>query len=125
MGFWIYMMVMELLIPMTMVGFGKYFSKNAPKEINGVFGYRTSMSMKNKDTWEFAHHCCGKVWLKAGTIMLILTVAAMLFVVGKDTNAVGTYGLILCGIQLGFLIGSIFPVEAALKKNFDKHGRRK
>ena len=35
--------------------------KKAPKEINSVFGYRTSMSMKNKDTWEFAHKYCGKV----------------------------------------------------------------
>lgn len=48
MGFWIFMLVMDLLIPFTMVGFGKYFIKNAPKEINKVFGYRTPMSMKTK-----------------------------------------------------------------------------
>ena len=50
MGFWIFMLIMDLLIPVTMIGFGSYFMKNAPKEINAVFGYRTSMSMKNKDT---------------------------------------------------------------------------
>ena len=32
--------------------FWKIFMKKAPKEINSVFGYRTSMSMKNKDTWD-------------------------------------------------------------------------
>ena len=31
------------------------------EDVNFVFGYRTSMSMKNKDTWEFAHKYCGKV----------------------------------------------------------------
>ena len=52
MGFWIFMLIMDLLLPFTMIGFGRYFMKKAPKEINSVFGYRTSMSMKNKDTWE-------------------------------------------------------------------------
>lgn len=125
MGFWIFMMVIDLLIPITMVGFGKYFSKNAPKEINEVFGYRTSMSMKTKDTWEFAHHYCGRLWLKIGCIILVLSVIVMLFVIGKDESVVGIFGGILCGIQLVFLIGSIFPTERALKSNFDEHGNRK
>ena len=59
MGFWIFMLIMDLLLPFTMIGFGRYFMKKAPKEINSVFGYRTSMSMKNKDTWKFAHKYCG------------------------------------------------------------------
>ncbi|GAA0765352.1 hypothetical protein GCM10008908_01770 [Clostridium subterminale] len=125
MVFWIFMMVMDLLIPFTMVGFGKYFIKNAPKEINEVFGYRTSMSMKNKETWEFAHHYCGKLWLTIGFFMLIPSVIAMLFVIGKDESVVGTFGGIICGIQLIFLVGSIFPTERALKSNFDEHGNRK
>ena len=73
MGFWIFMMVMELLIPLIMIIFGKYFSKKSPKEINYLFGYRTSMSMKNKDTWEFAHKYCGKLWLKIGWIMFVVS----------------------------------------------------
>ena len=125
MGFWIFMMVMDLLIPFTMIGFGKYFTQNAPKEINKVFGYRTSMSMKNKETWEFAHHYCGKLWLTIGCIMLVPSVIAMLFVIGKDESVIGTFGGILCVVQLVFLIGSIFPTEIALKNNFDKHGNRK
>ena len=125
MGFWIFMLVMDLLIPFTMVGFGKYFIKKAPKEINAVFGYRTPMSMKNKETWEFAHHYCGKVWLIMGYIILILSVISMLFVIGKDENIVGTSGGILCGIQVVLLVISIFPTEIALRNNFDKNGNRK
>ena len=88
MGFWIFMLIMDLLIPLTMIGFGRYFIKKAPKEINGVFGYRTSMSMKNKD-------------------------------------AVETGGAIMMGVQIVPLIGSIFPTEIALSKNFDKNGKRR
>lgn len=125
MGFWIFMMVMDLLIPLTMIGFGKYFSERAPKEINEGFGYRTSMSMKNKDTWEFAHHYCGKLWLVIGYIILVISVMTMFFVIGKGKNVIGIFGGILCGVQLVFLIGSIFPTERALKKNFDEYGNRK
>ena len=36
MGFWIFMLIMDLLLPFTMIGFGRYFMKKAPKEINSV-----------------------------------------------------------------------------------------
>ena len=70
MGFWIFMLIMDLLIPFTMIGFGYIFLKKAPKNINTLFGYRTTMSMKNKDTWEFAHKYCGKLWYVWGMILL-------------------------------------------------------
>lgn len=124
MGFWVFMMFVDMLIPFTMLGFGKYFIKNTPKEINMVFGYRTTRSMKNKDTWEFAHSYCGKLWLRIGVIMFILSVIAMLFVIGNNVNDIGTFGGILCGIQIVFLIGSIFSVERAIKNNFDEQGNR-
>ena len=39
MGFWIFMLVMDLLIPLTMAFFGKRFLKKPPKEINAMYGY--------------------------------------------------------------------------------------
>lgn len=39
MGFWIFVLIMVLLIPVTMIVFGRLFSKAAPKEINYMFGY--------------------------------------------------------------------------------------
>lgn len=125
MGFWIFMLIMNLLIPVTMIGFGSYFMKNAPKEINAVFGYRTSMSMKNKDTWEFAHKYCGKIWYVCGMVMLPITVIFMILVIGKNEDCVGRIGGIIGGVQLVLLIGSILPTEIALRKNFDKNGTRR
>lgn len=122
MGFWAFMLIMNLLIPVTMIGFGSYFIKKAPKEINSFFGYRTSRSMKNKDTWEFAHHYCGRLWRYMGWIMLSISVIAMLLVIGKDTDLVGDFGGILCSVQTALLIVSIFPTEVALKRTFDEHG---
>ena len=125
MGFWVFMVLSDLAIPLIMLLFGKIFSNQAPGEINMAFGYRTSRSMKNRDTWEFAHKYIGKIWYLAGLILLPGSVVPMLFVIGKDEDIVGTLGAILCGIQLAVLIGSIFPTEHALKKTFDKYGRRR
>ena len=55
-GFWVYMLFMCLLTPAMMIGFGKYFMKGGPKQINGVFGYRTPRSMKNQETWSGGLH---------------------------------------------------------------------
>ncbi len=122
MGFWIYMLIIDLLLPFTMIGFGKYFSKTAPKNINTVFGYRTSMSMKNKDTWIFAHKYCGKIWFVSGLITLPISVATMILVVGGSENVVGTVGAALCGIQIIPMIVSVILTEKALNKIFDKNG---
>ena len=125
MGFWFFMLFMNLLIPFIMIGFGKYFMKSAPGNINIVFGYRTSMSMKNQDTWEFAHEYCGKLWFKWGKITLILTVIAMLFLLGKSVDTIGSWGGVICIIQLVPLIAVIVPTENALRKTFDKDGNRR
>nr|WP_315021684.1 SdpI family protein [uncultured Aminipila sp.] len=124
MAFWIFLVACNMLIPVIMIIFGKIFENKVPKRINNFYGYRTSMSRKNQDTWEFAHKCCGRLWKKVGLIMsvvtLILTVVS--FTLSEDMQG------IVCGIivtiQTIVLIGSIFPVEKALKKNFDKNGYR-
>lgn len=125
MGFWIFMLCTVLLVPLIMLFFGLYFKNKSPKEINSLFGYRTTMSMKNKDTWEFAHHFCGRLWLVLGMIMLPLSVIPMLFFINQDIDVVGIAGGIIEGIQVVVLLISIFPTEKALKKTFDENGNRR
>lgn len=125
MGFWIFMLCTVLLVPLIMLFFGFYFKNKSPKEINSLFGYRTTMSMKNKDTWEFAHHYCGRLWLALGMIMLPLSVIPMLFFINQNIDVVGIAGGIIEGIQVVVLLISIYPTEKALKKTFDENGNRR
>ena len=76
MGFWVFMLAMNLIIPLSMIFLGKYFSKHAPG-------------------------------------------------LGKDADAVGKIGGLLCLAQLPVMLYTIFPTERALKKTFDKDGNRK
>lgn len=122
MGFWIFMLIMNLLIPFTMIGFGEIFCKRPPKKINNFYGYRTTMSRKSKETWNFAHQYFGRIWRIGGWILLPITVVAMLFVLGKGDDTVGFYGGILEMIQCIYLIIPIIPTEFALRKHFDNNG---
>lgn len=81
MGFWVFMFVMCILIPITMIAFGSVFIKRAPKKINIVYGYRTFNSMRSNDTWKFAHNYFGRLWRTIGWIMLPVSICVMLLVI--------------------------------------------
>jgi len=124
---WWLMLAFALLIPLLMMVFGFVFARQAPMEINPLFGYRTTLSMKNMDTWIFAHRHIGASWKKAGAVMLVISVAAMLamlpFVENENAAAIG--GLVLCLAQCVVMILTIFPTERALRAAFHEDGSRK
>lgn len=124
MWFWWLMLVSDILVPVIMIVAGLMMWKKCPKNINAFLGYRTSRSMKNMDTWTFAHEYCGKLWWKIGLIMLIPSVLIHIPFYNNE-DAIGNVSLILVMIQCLVLVASIFPVEAALKKTFNADGSRK
>ena len=74
MCFWWFMLLCDLLIPTVMMLAGYMMRKHCPKQINRVVGYRTARSMKNMDTWKFAHDYCGRLWQRIGAFLLPLSV---------------------------------------------------
>ena len=124
MGFWIFCVLFSLLIPLLMLFIGKSFIKRGPEKINMIYGYRTSMSMKNKDTWEFAHRHCGRIWKWLGAVMLPVSVIPFLFVIGHSEDTVGVVLTVIVTLQTLVIIGSILPTEIALRKNFDSNGNQ-
>ena len=123
MVFFIGMFICNLLMPLLMIIAGYMMYKHPPKEINGVIGYRTTRSRKNIDTWKFAHDYCGRLWFKAGFALLIPTIIAQIPFAKSSDNTIGWVTIVIEMIQLVVLIGSIFPVEKALKENFDDNGK--
>ena len=124
MVFFIGMFICNLLMPLLMIIAGYMMYKHPPKEINGVIGYRTTRSRKNIDTWKFAHDYCGRLWFKAGFVLLIPTIIAQVPFAKSSDNTIGWVTIVIEMIQLVVLIGSIFSVEKALKENFDDNGNK-
>ncbi|TCT17135.1 SdpI/YhfL family protein [Natranaerovirga pectinivora] len=116
-------LIMTAIICLSMIGFGFLMVKKPPKEINALFGYRTAMSSKNKDTWVFAHRYSGKIWIRSGIITGIISV-----ILAFALQGLSNYNLLLvviCYIQIIVLLLVIPFTAAALRKTFDKNGNRK
>lgn len=127
MNFWIFMLVMNLLTPLVMIIFGRVFEKKPPKigMSKFAFGYRTIMSMRNAETWEYAHRFFGKLWFRFGIALGVISIIALFFVIGKDKDTVGLAGMIICYVQMAVMLIPVIPTEISLRRNFDKNGKRK
>ena len=125
MWFWWFMLCCDVLIPVLMIIAGRMMWKHPPKTINGTVGYRTSRSMMNMDTWNFAHDYCGRLWWKIGWIMLVPSILIHIPLYGKSANAIGIACGLLITVQTIVLIVSIFPTERALKRTFTDSGKRR
>lgn len=125
MGFWIFMTCMALLIPGILIALGSVFQKAAPMEINCLYGYRTSLSMKSKETWEFANRMFGRLAYRVGWILTPISLAVMLLTLFRSDELVGTAASILVTLQLIPLLGIIPIVERAMRKKFNADGSPK
>ena len=125
MWFWWFMFVCNIIVPFVTVFAGRMMWKHCPQEINSLIGYRTKRSMKNEDTWKFAHEYCGKLWWIMGWIMLIPSMAAQIPFFNSSYKTIGIVGAIVVSVQCLILIASIFPTESALKKTFNDDGTRR
>lgn len=124
MTYWI-LFLSSLTIPVIMLIIGLIFTFKPPKEINELFGYRTNLSMKNLDTWNFANRYIGRVWLILSLFILPLTIVVMLLINGEDESYITTAFFIVLSIQLLIMLISIIPTEIALNKKFNKDGTRR
>lgn len=125
MGFAIFLLLSNILVPAMMIAFGRVMWKHPPQKINGIYGYRTAMSMKNMDTWRFAHDYCGRLWWKLGWITLTPSLIASLACLRGSEAVVATVSMVLILAQCAVLIGSIRPTENALKRAFQPDGSRR
>ena len=57
--------------------------------------------------------------------LLVPSFVPLLFVLGRDVGTVGAVGMVICGVQLIVMLSSIGVTEHALRKNFDKDGKRR
>lgn len=123
--FWLFMLAAAMLIPGSMVVLGRSFMKNPPGEINTGYGYRTARSMRNRETWAFAHAYSGRFWYRAGRPVLAASLVWMVFLFGREVGTVGEFGIILTGIQMVPFLAVIPATERALKREFDDFGRKR
>ena len=123
MGFKVFMSFGVLLIPGIMIFFGRTMKDHPPKTINAAYGYRTSMSMINQDTWDYAQAACAKRWREWGRVLALITLVVLIVALRRPAFAdvLGFY----TAFETAFLLASVAATEMDLRRTFDREGRRK
>ena len=115
--------ISSLLLPLIMIVTGSMMKSGWPKKPNWVAGYRTLISMKNPDTWDFAHRHFGKFGVVFGAIAIL---PSAVLGVNVDTGVWPIWALIALFVtQFVVIILGIILTEIALRKEFDKNGEHR
>ncbi len=82
-----------------------------PKNINGLYGYRTQTSMQSQQKWDFAQTYSAKIMMFTGLIFTLIAPSKGLFKTNENIDlAIGMFCMISGSILM------IVAVEKALRK---------
>ena len=91
-----------------------------PKKINLIYGHRTSMSMKNQDTWNEANKRSSFMMLLVSALTCILQLIGIVFNINTDSTILYASVFLVAGLIIGGIV-----IEKQLRTIFDKDGNRK
>jgi uncharacterized membrane protein len=89
-----------------------------PKEINSLYGYRTSRSMKSKEAWKASNAYASKMAILGGIDLLLLDL--ILYWIGVNDEKIWGAITIISVISISIFI--YISTENYLKENFDEDG---
>lgn len=119
----LYYQLISVLIPVFMISFGFKWQNNAPHKPNTLhefgIGYKSILSIKSQETWNYSHKYIGKIYLAIGIVLLITSSILWCY---YDYYRFPAKIILL--IQLSGLWLPVIPTEAALKRNFDENGNK-
>ncbi len=90
-----------------------------PKEINSLYGYRTSRSMKSKEAWKAANRYASKIMILGGIDLLLL--GLILYWAGIHNDKIWGILTIISVISISVIIYLL--TENYLIENFDEEGK--
>ena len=110
-----HMAIPSLITGIIFLLLGWAFYQNPPSKINPLVGYRTKLSMKSQQHWDFSQRYSARQMMKGGGLMLVLSLLS--YFIPVETGIKQTGGiilLVLCAIYV------ILTTETALRKRFPK-----
>lgn len=106
------------LVGIICIVVGFIFKAFPPRKMNSIYGYRTSSSMKNQDTWNVAQKYSANTFIIFGFIFVALEFVLSYLI---ENIGIGYENMI---ILIGLVIMIILD-EVHLTKVFNKDGSRK
>ncbi len=109
-----------MIVPVCLFLAGIMWKTKPPAYLSQGLCYRTTLTEKSQEAWQFAHFHCAKLWTRAGLILIVLTAVLMYFL--KESYI--SYLLWIIFFQMVIFCISAFFVEILLKSCFDENGNK-
>lgn len=119
--------VVDMLLPLTMLGLGLMIWLTKPG-YGDAFGYRTTWSLKSKESWERAQGLFGRLCTITYAVLSFLSlIAGLVPIIIKTDNEyiAGIISGILSFVQFVSVFVVIGVTDGIVKREFDKDGNRK
>ena len=87
--------------------------KFPPKNINMLYGYRTTRSMKNQEQWDFSQKYSAKLLIFCGVFLILTSNISLIITINNKAKLFISLALIF-----GSVIFLFFKTENELKKRF-------
>ena len=110
---------LHLIIGPLMLVISLIFFYFPPKKINLIYGHRTTLSMKNQDTWNEANKRSIHMMLLVSALTCILQLIGIIFNINLETTILYATVFLVAGLIIGVIV-----IEKQLKTIFDKEGNR-
>jgi uncharacterized membrane protein len=108
----------QILIALVLSFLGVLFYFFQPKNINAIYGYRTTRSMLSEFTWKAANRLSSIILMWSGIVIIIIHV---LFIIILPELVKLRVIIFLFNLVFSFVL-NLLLVEKHLKKHFDQDG---
>lgn len=122
--FW-FMLASVEICPFVVYIAGRAMTRMDLGEPNPLVGYRTTLSMRNADTWQFANRDCGRRFRKGALWACGASALAMLLFLHGDEVALTMAVLCITGAQCAWVFIVIWQVQRDLHRVFNEDGSRR
>jgi uncharacterized membrane protein len=114
-------------VPVILAGSGLILLLRPPKNINGVYGFRTRLASKSERTWAYANGKAARLLVLFGIISLLLNV--IIYVVCAYAFSAAGAASILAYTSIVCILFALFAVyyivQYGLRKRFHEKGSLK
>jgi len=94
---------------------GIIMRKFPPKNINGIYGYRTPSAMQSKERWDFAQTYSAKEIIRLGSLLALSGLIGLVYHPEENISLILGMGLMTLAVIL-----LIVNIEKAIKDKFGK-----
>ena len=112
--------LITLITGVPFVVMGLIFKFFPPKNINSLYGYRTTSSMRNQETWQLANQFAARLMIQMGGLLAMVGALTFLLPPSPVTGLVAGTALVILSVVM-----QVYFTEKHINKHFDKKGSRR